>query len=1178
MNTPDPSKFVHLRCHTEFSVFDGTIRINDLLEKVASLGQAAIAISDLANLFGFVKFYKGARKKGIKPIVACDFMLDTATGAGEAHRLVIIATNNKGYLRLCEIISKVWIENDGQDIARLKKEWLTDTEGLIALSGAVDGDIGQALLNKPETAPKLLEDWVARFPDGFYIEIQREFPEASGRLSSRGAIKEKYTELAVQLAAKHGVPVVATHPIQFLEAEDFDDHDVRVCIARGEILNDPKRPHRFTPQQYFYTSQQMCELFSDVPSAIHNTIEIAKRCNVTLQLGKPQLPIFPTPSEVTVKEHFVLLAQEGLAKRLQFLYPDENDRREKAPIYQERLSKEIDVIISMGFEGYFLIVQDFINWGKNNGVPVGPGRGSGAGSLVAYSLGITGLDPLQYDLLFERFLNPERVSMPDFDVDFCQDNREKVIDYVKEKYGLDAVSQIVTFGTLGAKAVVRDVGRVLQVPYAVCDQLSKLIPHVPADPYTLQRALDEIPEIQNMYNDSEKTGSDIKMIIDHSLKIEGLTRNTGTHAGGVLIAPSKLTDFTPLYKLPGSSSAVSQYDKGDIEDVGLVKFDFLGLRNLTILDWAVRYVKEYNEAQKDFDIERLPLDDKATYKLLSDGNTTAVFQLESDGMKNLLIKLKPSTFEDIVAVLALFRPGPLDSGMVDDFVDRKHGRATVDYFHKDLESVLKPTYGVIVYQEQVMLISQIIGGYSLGGADILRRAMGKKKHDEMARQREIFVNGALERGYKAELATRLFDLMEMFASYGFNKSHSVAYALIAYQTAWLKTYHPAEFMAATMTSDMNDTDKVEIFWEDCLLNGLKLLPPNINTSNYRFEPVRDEESAKGLPPKTIGYGLGAIKGVGQNVVEEIVRAREEGGAFKDFADLIRRVDRNIVSRRAIEALIKAGAMDVLHTNRALLIAMIDDCFQAANQEEENKNQGDLFGDSDDATIEVPEPKGIKEWTLAEVLEAEKESIGFYFSSDLFGIWKSEVRKFIKTPIKNLENTQGQVTIAGVLTDIRSTISKKSDRGDNRLFFLTIDDGSGSIEILCPPHIYENYKSRIKKDSLLVIQANAKFNSFVNRMRYTAEAIFDYQTARENWARQIEIEVKNGFAFDEFKKLLAPFRGAPENNLPGVSVHVIYTQEKEYSCAFKLGSDWNVRLDEKLIEKMDYAKLKHRVVY
>ncbi|WDU54015.1 DNA polymerase III subunit alpha [Taylorella equigenitalis] len=1178
MTTLNPKQFVHLRCHTEFSVFDGTIRIEELISKVQSVGMPAIAISDLANLFGFVKFYKGARKLGIKPIAACDFVLDTQGVSGEAHRIEIIATNNKGYLRLCEIISKVWLENEGLDVARLKKEWLTDTSGLITLSGGIYGDIGQALFNKPIEAPKLLEDWVERFPDGFYIELQRELPDQHGRYSKFGQLSNEYSEMAVQLAAKFGVPVVATHPIQFLESDGFDSHDVRVCIAEGEFLSDPKRKQRFSREQYFYSPEQMCKLFEDIPSAITNTFEIAKRCNITLKLGKPQLPIFPTPEGVSVDEYFAYLAKEGLAKRLEFLFPDEAIRKEKAPIYQARLNKEIEVIESMGFTGYFLIVQDFINWGKNNGVPVGPGRGSGAGSLVAYSLGITGLDPLQYDLLFERFLNPERVSMPDFDVDFCQDNREKVIDYVIDKYGEDSVSQIVTFGTLGARAVVKDVGRVMQVPYAVCDELSKLIPNSPADPYTLQRALNEIKDIQDLYNNSEGDSSDIKTVVDYSLKIEGLTRNTGTHAGGVLIAPGKLTDFTPLHRLPGSTTAVSQYDKNDIEDVGLVKFDFLGLRNLTILDWTVRYVKEFNEAQKDFDLDRLPLDDKATYKLLSDGNTTAVFQLESDGMKNLLMKLKPSTFEDIVAVLALYRPGPLNSGMVDDFVDRKHGRAKVDYFHKDLESVLKPTYGVIVYQEQVMLISQIIGGYSLGGADILRRAMGKKKLEEMARQREIFQKGAMERGYDPNLATNLFDLMEMFASYGFNKSHSVAYALIAYQTAWLKAYHPAEFMAATMTSDMNDTDKVQIFWEDCIHNGLKLLAPNINTSYYRFEPVKDEQSNLGLPPKTIGYGLGAIKGVGQNVVEEIVKARNEGGDFISLQDLIKRVDRTIVTKRSIEALIKAGAMDVLDKNRALLMAMVDDCYIAANQAEESKNQWDLFADDEGGAIEVSVPEGIEAWTLKEVLDAERESIGFYFSNDLFGVWRSEVRKFIKTPIKNLGSNQGALSIAGVLTNLRINISKNSDKGDNRLIFLTLDDGSETVEVFCPPSIYERYKSRIKKDSLLVVQVQAKFNSYMNKMRYTAECLYDYQTARERWARTFEVDISKDINFDVFKSIFAPYRGAPENNLPGVSVQLNLSHDEDYTCSFRLGDDWSVRLDDALFKKLEQAQLNYKIVY
>jgi len=787
-----PSPFVHLRVHSEFSVVDGIVRIPDLIKRVAKLGQPAVALTDLSNLFGLIKFYKGARGAGVKPIAGADVWLTNDEDPAKPFRVLLLVRNHQGYLNLCELLSRSFLTNQGKGRAEIRREWLQGQEGLIVLSGGRGGDVGQALdAGNAVSALALARQWALMFPGSYYIELQRAGMDGD----------EAYTQAAMRLAAEAGLPVVATHPVQFLDEYEFQAHEARVCIAEGEILANPRRVRRFTKEQYLLSSEEMARRFADVPSALANTVEIAKRCNLSLVLGKPRLPNFPTPDGVTLDDYLVQLSEEGLEKRMEFLFPNVAERESKREQYYERLRWECKTIIQMGFPGYFLIVQDFINWGKNNGVPVGPGRGSGAGSLVAYALGITDLDPIRYDLLFERFLNPERVSMPDFDIDFCQDNRERVIDYVKEKYGRAAVSQIATFGTLGAKAVVRDAGRVLDMPYMFCDGLSKLIPFNPMDPWSLERTLKDEPAFKDRYEQEEE----VRALVDLAKPLEGLTRNIGMHAGGVLIAPGKLTDFCPLYCQAGQeNSAVSQFDKDDVEAAGLVKFDFLGLRNLTILDWAVRYVRQFNEDKRDFDVMALSLDDPAAYKILCDANTTAVFQLESRGMKELLKKLRPNTFEDIIAMLALYRPGPLESGMVDDFVNRKHGRAAVDYFHSDLEATLKSTYGVIVYQEQVMLISQIIGGYSLGGADLLRRAMGKKKPEEMAKHRELFEQGAKEKGHDPDLAVKLFDLMEKFAGYGFNKSHSAAYALISYQTAWLKAYHPTEFLAATMSSDMDD--------------------------------------------------------------------------------------------------------------------------------------------------------------------------------------------------------------------------------------------------------------------------------------------------------------------------------------------------------------------------------------
>ncbi|WP_416232973.1 DNA polymerase III subunit alpha, partial [Castellaniella sp.] len=738
--SPVSPAFVHLRSHSEFSVVDGIARIPDLVKRAKAFGQPAMALTDLANLFAWIKFYKAARKAGIKPIAGCDVWLQNPDDEDKPFRLLLLATDHTAYLDLCELLSRAWTENSQRGRAELRREWLSGKSGLIVLSGGRAGDVGHALeAGRADEARRLARLWAEDFPDSYFIELQRAGFEGD----------EAYVQAALRVAADCSLPVVATHPIQFIEPDDFRAHEARVCIADGELLGNPRRVKRFTPEQYMPDSDAMARRFADVPSALVNTVQIARRCNLTLTLGHPELPLFPTPDGVSLDDYMVHLANEGLQRRMVQLYPDADDRARQMPAYQDRLDLECKTIVGMGFPGYFLIVQDFINWGKSHGVPVGPGRGSGAGSLVAYSLGITDLDPLRYDLLFERFLNPERVSMPDFDVDFCQDNRERVIEYVKEKYGRDAVSQIATFGTLGAKAVVRDVGRVLEMPYSVCDNLSKMIPFNPADPWTLERTLENEPAFKERYD----TDEEIHALIDLARPLEGLTRNIGMHAGGVIIARGKLTDYTPLYCQPGSeSSVVSQYDKGDVEDVGLVKFDFLGLRNLTILDWAVRYVREFNPGMSDFDIMSLPLDDPETYALLSSANTTAVFQLESRGMKELLKSMQPNTFEDVIALLALFRPGPLESGMVVDFVNRKHGRADVDYFHPDLEPVLKSTYGVIVYQEQVMLISQIIGGYSLGGADLLRRAMGKKKPEEMAKHRVVFQEGAVKKGYDADLA------------------------------------------------------------------------------------------------------------------------------------------------------------------------------------------------------------------------------------------------------------------------------------------------------------------------------------------------------------------------------------------------------------------------------------------
>ncbi len=1143
-----PPAFVHLRVHSEFSVVDGRVRVPGLIKRVAKRGQPAVALTDLSNLFGLIKFYKGARGAGVKPIAGCDAWLSNDDDPDKPFRILLLVRNHQGYLSLCELLSQAFLTNQGTGRAELRREWLQGREGLIVLSGGRAGDVGQALeAGNAVSALSLARQWARMFPGSYFIELQRSGMEGD----------EAYVQAAMRLAAEAGLPVVATHPVQFLDRDEFQAHEARVCISQGEVLANPRRVKRFSPEQYLQSSEEMARRFADVPSALANTVEIARRCNLTLTLGKPRLPNFPTPDGVSLDDYLVQLSEQGLEKRMAFLFPDAAERESKRKQYYDRLAWECKIIIQMGFPGYFLIVQDFINWGKNNGVPVGPGRGSGAGSLVAYALGITDLDPIRYDLLFERFLNPERVSMPDFDIDFCQDNRERVIDYVKEKYGRAAVSQIATFGTLGAKAVVRDAGRVLDMPYMFCDGLSKLIPFNPADPWTLERTLADEPAFKERYEQEEE----VRGLVDLARPLEGLTRNIGMHAGGVLIAPGKLTDFCPLYCQPGQeNSAVSQYDKDDVEAAGLVKFDFLGLRNLTILDWAVRYVRQFNETKRDFDIMALPLDDQAAYRVLCEANTTAVFQLESRGMKELLKKLKPSNFEDVIAMLALYRPGPLESGMVDDFVNRKHGRAQVDYFHPDLEGTLKSTYGVIVYQEQVMLISQIIGGYSLGGADLLRRAMGKKKAEEMAKERIKFEEGARAKGHDPDLAVKLFDLMEKFAGYGFNKSHSAAYALISYQTAWLKAYHPAEFLAATLSADMDDTDKVQTFVRDAQANGVAVLPPDVNASGYRFEPVQDEHFARGKPPRTMRYGLGAVKGTGQGAVEEILRARAAGGAFQNLFDFCRRVDKHAVNRRTVEALIRAGAFDTIEPNRAALLGSIGTAMEAAEQAARSANQVSLFGD-DSSDVVANELSKVAPWNLHAKLTEEKAALGYYFSGHLFDHWRDEVRRIVPMQLVRIEPQRDLQWMCGVLAGVRVMMTRRG-----KMVFAVLDDGTAQVEISIFNELYEKHRNRLREDQLIIVQGKVSNDDYSGGMRIVAEQLYDLQLAREARARSLRVRLNGQADANRLHQLLNPFRAEPENGVPGVPVDIVY-QKDDFQCTMRLGEQWRVRMADTLLENL-----------
>ncbi len=1159
---PQPA-FVHLRLHSEYSISDGMLRVDGAVSAAKKDGMPAVALTDLNNVFGLIKFYKTARGAGLKPVVGCDIYISNDADRDRPHRLLLLCQSRDGYLLLCRLLSRAFLENQYRGRAEVRREWFHEgTSGLIALSGAHLGDVGSSLLNGNATqARQYAQEWAALFPNRYYIEVQRcGFPD-----------EELHIRDATRMAAELALPVVATHPVQFLEATDFKAHEARVCIAEGYVLNDKRRAKEFTDQQYFKTQAEMAELFADLPEALQNSVEIAKRCNLSLTLGKPRLPDFPTPNGESLDDFLRSEAERGLMQRMEALYPDEAERAAKLPEYMERLKFETETIIQMGFPGYFLIVADFIRWAKAyrseafpNGVPVGPGRGSGAGSLVAYCLLITDLDPLRYELLFERFLNPERVSMPDFDVDFCQDGRELVIKYVKDKYGAQCVSQIATFGTMASKGVIRDVGRVLDFPYGLCDRLSKLIPLDGPKPVSLAKAREMEPEIGAII--AEEEGVDELMELAESL--EDLTRNIGMHAGGVLIAPGKLTDFCPLYCADSEASVVSQYDKDDVEAVGLVKFDFLGLRTLTIIDWAVRYINRLaqreNKDAPPFDIDRIPLDDKATYdRVFKNANTTAVFQFESRGMKDTLVKAQPDCIDDLIALNALYRPGPMD--FIPDYINRKHGREETIIPHPLLDKVVRSTYGIMVYQEQVMQAAQAVAGYSLGGADMLRRAMGKKKPEEMAEQRGIFVAGAAKNGIDEGKANEIFDTMEKFAGYGFNKSHAAAYSVVAYQTAYLKCHHPASFMASTMTSEMVNTDKVSFFYQDALQQGLTILLPDVNSSEYRFAPVDQ---------KTVAYGLGAIKGTGQGAIENIVEARSRG-PFKDLFDFCRRVDKRVVNRRTIEALIKAGAFDSINDHRASLMATLDAAMASADQLARAANQNSLFGDDEADEMLAAQYADVPRWSLREQLGHEKLSLGFYLGGHPYQEYEAELANFIKVRLGDItpafvgkSNGGGggygkgprgvAVTLAGIVSGQRIIQTRRG-----RMAVVMLDDGSAQIEVTVFDEVYDRSRPWIKEDELLVVKGRASLDEYSGGMRVSGEELFDFASARSHFAQQLALRCDGKVGVAELKKIFAPWRD-------GQCPVVIHYRNRDAACQLRLGESWQVTLDDNMLDELRAA--------
>ncbi len=1178
-------EFVHLRIHSDYSLVDSTIRLPDkpeygdpvkagkpnLISRAVELGLPALALTDQSNLFALVKFYRAAEANGIKPLAGADLWIADEDQAQRPARLTLLCQNHAGYLNLTRLISRSYIEGHRGELAIVDPAWFVgNSGGLIALAGS-DSDCGRLLLaGKTDAAMQRTQEWLRLFDDRWYFELTR----------IGHADEARYTEAVLQLADVADCPVVATNPVVFATREDFEAHEARVCIHQGRLLNDPKRPREYTQEQYLKTPAEMAELFADLPEALQNSVEIAKRCNLELTFGTYHLPAFPVPDGQTVKTFIRDQAHAGLQQHLsqQQLAPGFS-----ADDYRKRLDTELGVIIEMGFPGYFLIVADFINWAKRNDIPVGPGRGSGAGSLVAWSLGITGIDPLRYGLLFERFLNPERVSMPDFDIDFCMDRRDQVIDYVARAYGRDHVSQIITYGTMAAKAVLRDAGRVLGMGYGQVDRIAKLIPLRPADPLSLEdalgrsrRAREDAGRIVGEFRELYESDDEVRELVDLALKLEDLIRNAGKHAGGVVIAPSPLTDFAPLYSEGGGEGVVTQFDKDDVESVGLVKFDFLGLRTLTIIDWAVKAinVRRSRNGETPIDITQISLDTPAVYAMFKRAQTVAIFQFESSGMQRMLKDARPDRFEDLMALTSLFRPGPMEQ--IPSFCKRKHGEEPIDYADPRVEPVLAETYGIMVYQEQVMQMAQIVGGYSLGGADLLRRAMGKKIAAEMAKQREIFREGAAGNGVDQRKADAIFDLMEKFAGYGFNKSHAAAYALVSYQTAWLKVHYPAEFMAAVLSADMDNTDKVVNLLGEVQSLGLQMLPPDVNASDHPFSALDGEERS---PSTTIRYGLGAVKGVGRGAVESVVQAREQGGPFRDLADFCRRVDTQKLNKRALEALILCGAMDALAANRATLMAQLPECLRAAEQHARDllAGQNDMFGGSSAATGTVLELAQVNDWPLEQKLAGERDTLGHYLSGHPTRAWRDVFTQLATCPIGDIDTRFQPPRVRPMDSDQKGNRFRRSPevawaavgqvvdlrkRGDT-MAFVQLEDWSGRIEISFYRETFLESAPMLTRDALILVEGGMSWDEFSNGPRLRARRVLTLNEALEQRTRVLRISL-NGVdqAFiDSLRTTLKGFRGGR------TSLRLGYANPQG-RADLELGEDWHVRANTELKRALD----------
>lgn len=1133
--------FVHLGIHTEFSITESIVRIPDLIKAAVNDEMPALALTDLSNLHAAVKFYTKCLDKGIKPILGSNIRLNDAE-----HKVTLLSMTNKGWRSLTEIVSRGFIEGQQLDIPCVQKEWVLEQNQDIILLLGMHSDVGKMLnSSNPQKADALLEEWIEKFGNRVYLALTRtDRPD-----------EENFIAGAIKLAQKYNIGVVAHNDVHFIAQTDFEAHEARVCIADGYVLGDSRRPRYYSSEQYFKTAEEMTELFSDIPSAIENTYHIAKRCNVSLRLGFNDLPDYPVPEGHTIDTFFEHVSQEGLEERLNFLYPVEKRDEDWADIrkvYDERLAYEIGTILNMGFPGYFLIVMDFIQWSKNNGVPVGPGRGSGAGSLVAYSLKITDLDPLRYDLLFERFLNPERVSMPDFDIDFCIAGRDRVIDYVARHYGREAVSQIATFGTMAAKGAIRDVARVLGKSYGLADRISKMIPTKPLG-VDLRGAIDIEPQLKDIVtNPSNPDNDDAAEIWEMALKLEGITRNTGKHAGGVVIAPGKITDYSAVMCDADGTNRVAQFDKDDVESAGLVKFDFLGLRNLTVIEDAIQNINKRIGPEKSVDITYIPLDDPKAYSIFADANTTAIFQFESVGMKKMLKEARPSKFEEIIAFVSLYRPGPMD--LIPDFIHRMHG-GEFEYLHPLLEGVLEPTYGIMVYQEQVMQAAQYCAGYTLGGADMLRRAMGKKKPEEMVKQRQIFIEGAAQKDIDEATANHIFDYMEKFAGYGFNKSHAAAYALVAYQTAWLKAYYPSEFMAAVLTSEMQNTDSIVFLIDDCRINGLEVFPPSINMSFYQFH-ASDE--------KTIVYGLGAIKGVGEAAMQSVIDSRLQDGPYKDLFDFCHRIDLKKINKRTLEALIRSGALDCLGIDRASIMAQLPEAVQAADQARSNRETGimDLFGEVEEVQRKPAKP--VKPWSDEVRLKGEKDTLGLYLTGHPIDVYRPELKSFIPVRINELTPTRRGVTtvFAGLVVDVANF--------PNRMM-VTLDDGTARIEVSANHERFQRFKDIIQADRVVVIEGEIYEREGYDRPMGRLTKAFSLNEIRQKRANSIQIKLAaehlTQSLSSDLQKILLPFCNVDMCNHIPMQLQIDYPYA---SAEVHLGLNWKVAPQDELLAKLrDY---------